>query len=43
MLLLSFLGSLLEWDNDPAHEEPKVSGKEAFFLLVSPPAVTKEP
>jgi hypothetical protein len=42
MLLLSFLGSLLEWDNDPAHEEPKVSGKEAFFLLVSPPACDHE-
>jgi hypothetical protein len=41
MLRLSFLGSLLEWDNDPAHEDPKASGKEAFFLLV-PPAFDHE-
>jgi hypothetical protein len=37
VLLLAFLGSLLEWDNNPpAHEEPKASGKAFFFLLVPP-------
>jgi hypothetical protein len=42
MLLLAFLGSLFEWDNNSSHEGPKAFFGEAFCLLVPPAACNHE-